>query len=157
MMKTKTLLLLLAALFVLPLTVRAQEQTLVLTHADGTTTEVELYTMPRIRLTADKLVITVQGTSQEFDKSDVVRFTYKGINTGISPVRPETRYRVDADRVTFYGLSASDRISVYNTGGVQMPVSLTVDGSDAVLSLAQLPQGVYLVTFNGKTLKFVRP
>mgnify|MGYP002624194944 FL=1 len=157
MMKTKTLLLLLAALFVLPLTVRAQEQTLVLTHADGTTTEVELYTMPRIRLTADKLVITVQGTSQEFDKSDVVRFTYKGINTGISTVRPETRYRVDADRVTFYGLSASDRISVYNTGGVQMPVSLTVDGNDAVLSLAQLPQGVYLVTFNGKTLKFVRP
>ena len=50
----------------------------------------------RIRLTADKLVITVQGTSQEFDKSDVVRFTYKGINTGISTAIPSSATRVAA-------------------------------------------------------------
>ena len=155
-MKKKLLVLLMAALM-LPAAINAQTSTLVLHHADGKTSEVELYTMPRIQMTADKMIISVQGSRQEFDKSDVVRFTYKGINTGISAVKPETRYRVDEDRVTFYGISATDRISVCNAGGVQMPVCLTADGNDAVLLLTQLPSGVYLVTINDRTLKFIRP
>ena len=155
-MKKKLLVLLMAALM-LPAAMKAQTPTLVLHHADGKTSEVELYTMPRIQMTANKMIISVQDTKQEFDKSDVVRFTYKGIATGINAVKPETRYRVDEDHVTFYGISSADRISVHNTGGVQMPVRLTSDGSDAVLSLAQLPKGIYLVTINGRTLKFIRP
>ena len=136
---------------------KAQTPTLVLHHANGKTSEVELYTMPRIQMTDTKMVITVQGSKQEFDKTDVVRFTFKGVGTGINAVKSVTRYRVDEDRVTFYGVSSADRISVHNASGMQIPVRLTADGSDAVLSLAQLPQGVYLVTINGRTLKFIRP
>lgn len=156
-MRKKLLPILLMAALALPAAMKAQTPTLVLHHADGTTSEVELYTMPRIQMAADKMTITVQGSRQEFSKADVVRFTYKGIATGISSVKPETRYRVDEDRVTFYGISAADRISVYNPGGVRIPVSLTADGPDAVLSLAQLPSGIYLVSINGRTLKFIRP
>ena len=155
-MKKKLFTFLMATLL-LPAIANAQTPTLVLHHADGKTSEVELYTMPRIQMTATKMTLTVQGSKQEFDKSDVVRFTYKGITTGINSVKPETRYRVDEDRVTFYGICSTDRISVYNAGGVQMPVRLNADGNDAVLSLAQLPSGVYLVTINGRTLKFIRP
>ena len=156
-MKKKLIILMLAGLLWPAAEMSAQGQTLVLHHADGKTTEVELYTMPRIQMAADKMIITSQGVSQEFAKADVVRFTYKGFGTGISAVQPETRYRVDEDRVTFYGINGTDRISVYNAGGVQIPVRLTTQGNDAVLSLAQLPQGVYLVTINGRTLKFIRP
>ena len=145
------------AALALPATIKAQTPTLVLHHADGKTSEVELYTMPRIQMTADKMIVTVQGSRQEFSKADVLRFTYKGIATGINAVKPETRYRVDEDRVTFYGVSSTDRISVYNTGGVQIPVRLTADSPDVVLSLAQLPKGVYLVSINSRTLKFIRP
>ena len=155
-MKNLLLVLLMAAL-ALPSAIKAQTPTLVLHHADGKTSEVELYTMPRIQMTADKMIVTVQGSRQEFSKADVQRFTYKGIATGISTVKPETRYRVDEDRVTFYGVSAADRISVYNSGGVQIPVRLTANGTEAVLSLAQLPKGVYLVSINGRTFKFIRP
>lgn len=153
----KLLPILLMAALALPAAIKAQTPTLVLHHADGKTSEVELYTMPRIQMTADKMIVTVQGSRQEFSKADVLRFTYKGIATGINAVKPETRYRVDEDRVTFYGVSSTDRISVYNTGGVQIPVRLTADSPDVVLSLAQLPKGVYLVSINGRTLKFIRP
>ena len=156
-MKKKLIILMLAGLLWPAAEMSAQGQTLVLHHADGKTTEVELYTMPRIQMAADKMIITSQGVSQEFAKADVVRFTYKGFGTGISAVKPETSYRVDEDQVTFYGISSADHISVYNASGVQIPVSLTTQGNDAVLSLAQLPQGVYLVTINGRTLKFIRP
>lgn len=149
--------LMLACASMLPQHVKAQGQTLVLHHANGKTTEVELYTLPRIQMTDDKMVITVQGSKQEFEKTDVVRFTYKGIGTGISTMKPQTSYRVDEDRVTFYDISPADRISVYNTSGVQIPVRPANDGNKAVLSLAQLPSGVYLVTINGRTLKFILP
>ena len=156
-MKKLFILAVLAGLLMPAAKVLAQGQTLVLHHADGKTSEVELFTMPRIQLTADKMIITAQGTSLEYAKTDVVRFSYKGVGTGISNVGPETRYRIDQDRVTFFGISSTDRVSVYNAGGVQIPVRLSSDGHDAVLSLADLPQGVYLVTINGKTLKFIRP
>ena len=135
----------------------AQGPTLVLHHADGKTSEVELYTMPRIQMKADKTVITVQGVSQEYAKSDVVRFTYKGVGTGISSVSPTTSYRVDEDRITFHGVPEADAVKVYNAKGMQIPVRLSTDGNDAVLSLASLPQGVYLVNINGRTFKFIKP
>jgi len=156
-MKKKLLVLLLAGFMLPTAKIVAQSQTLVLWHADGTTTEVELYTLPRIQMQADKMVITSQGVSQEFAKSDVLRFTYKGIGTGISQVNPQTVYRVDEDRVTFYGISTTDRISVYTTGGIQIPVRLMADGNKSVLSLNSLPSGVYLINVNGRTLKFIRP
>lgn len=156
-MKKKLIILMLAGLLWPAAEVAAQGQVLVLHHADGKTTEVELYTLPRIQFQADKMVIISQDVSQEFAKADVVRFTFKGVGTDISNVKSATRYRVDEDCVTFYDVSSADRISVYNAGGVQIPVSLTADGSNAVLSLTQLPSGVYLITINGRTLKFIRP
>lgn len=153
----KTLLTLLAVLLLTATRVSAQGPTLVLHHSDGKTSEVELYTMPSIQLLPSKMVITAQGSTLEYAKSDVVRFTYKGVNTGISDIRPEARYRVDTDRITFFGISASDRIEVYNAGGIRIPVTLANEGNDAVLSLTQLPQGVYLVNINGRTFKFIKP
>lgn len=152
----KSLFTLLAVFLLTAAQAAAQSPTLVLHHADGKTSEVELYTMPRIQMTADKMVITVQGVSQEYAKADVLRFTYKGVRTGISSVSPTTSYRVDEDRITFHGVPEADAVKVYNAKGMQIPVGLTADGSDAVLSFASLPQGVYLVSINGRTLKFIR-
>lgn len=155
-MKKKRLILLLAVLMLPAAKMLAQSQTLVLWHADGTTTEVELYTLPSIQMQADKMVIVSQGVSQEFAKADVLRFTYKGVGTGISQVNPKTAYRVDEDRITFYGVSDTNRISVYTTGGMQIPIPLISDGNKSVFSLSSLPSGVYLVNINGRTLKFIR-
>ena len=159
-MKRNLLIILLVGLLLPAAKVCAEGQTLVLHHADGTTSEVELQTMPRIRLSADKMTITSQGISQEYAKTDVVRFTYKGVGTGITTVKPTARYRVeDNGQVTFYGTAAeAGRIRVYNSNGVQMPVSLSNDGAgNAILPLNTLPQGVYIVNINGRTIKFIRP
>jgi len=135
----------------------AQSQTLVLHHADGRTTEVELYTMPRIQMKSDKMIITSQGISQEYSKTDVLRFTYKGVGTGISNVCPATSFRIDEDRITFHGVPETGAVKIYDAQGMQIPVGMTTVGSDAVLLLAQLPKGVYLVSINERTIKIVRP
>ena len=67
----KILFVLLMVALAQPAAMKAQTPTLVLHHADGKTSEVELYTMPRIQMTADKMIVTVQGSRQEFPKADV--------------------------------------------------------------------------------------
>lgn len=156
-MTKKKLLFLLMAMLILPAAAKAQNPTLVLHHANGDTSEVELYTMPRIVMTADKMQIKSSVLDVEYDKTDVLQFTFKNVATGISTVQSEMAYRIDEDCITFHGVPEADAVKVFNLKGVQLPIRLNAVGSDAVLSLAQLPQGVYLVNINGRTLKFVRP
>jgi hypothetical protein len=156
-MKKKTLLFTLLAVLLLPAIAKAQNLTLVLHHADGKTSDVELYTMPRITMTADKMQIKSAVLDVEYDKADVLLFTFRDVDTGIQAVRSETAYRIDEDCVTFHGVPETGTVKVFLMNGVQVPVRLTRNGRDAVLSLAQLRQGVYLVSINGRTLKFVKP
>lgn len=153
----KKLLILLLAVLLMPAIAKAQNPILVLHHANGTTSEVELYTMPRIVMTADKMQIKSSVAELEYDKADVLRFTFKNVGTGIDAVHSEVAFRIDEDRVTFHGIPEAGAVKVYNLKGVQIPVRLKVAGSDAVLSLTQLPKGIYLVNISGKTLKFIRP
>ena len=82
-MKKKLLMLLVLALWVGK--TYAQSQVLVLHHPGGTTTDVELYTQPRIEFKGDRVVITSPVLDMEYAAEDILRFTYKGKGTsGIS-------------------------------------------------------------------------
>lgn len=132
-------------------------QTLVLHHADGTTTDVELYTQPRVQFQNDRVVITSPVLSMDYAREDVLRFTYKGGGTGISTPKGEADMSRVGDRLVFHNVRQADRVAVYTANGIRVPVSLTLSGTDAALPLSQIPQGVYLLSVNGKTSKFTKP
>ena len=156
-MKMKQLIVLLLAVLLMPAAAKAQNPTLVLHHANGTTSEIELYTMPRIAMTADKMQIKSAVLDVEYDKSDVVLFTFKNVDSGVDAIHGVMAFRIDEDHVTFHGVKDPNTVRVYNLKGVQIPVRLNLVGSDIILSLDQLPKGVYLVNISGKTLKIIRP
>lgn len=157
LMKKKILLMMLLAA-VLPLTALPQSKTLVVHHADGTTTDVELYTMPRVIFGDDKVYVRSAVANLEFDKDDVLRFTYKNVGeTGVNNVQSDRVFRIEGDCIVFYGEQESVPICVYNASGQQLPVRLSADGNHATLPLDQLKRGVYLISINGKTFKFIRP
>lgn len=133
-----------------------QAQTLVLHHSDGTTTDVELYTQPRVEFQNDRVVITSTVLNMDYAKTDVLRFTYKGSGLGISTPKAEADMTRDGDRLVFHGIKTSDAVAVYKPNGIRVPVHLTLTGTDAVLPLSQIPQGVYLLSVNGRTSKFTR-
>jgi hypothetical protein len=132
-------------------------QTLVLHHADGSTTDVELYTQPLVRFQGDKVVITSTVLNMEYPKEDVLRFTYKGSPQGISAPRGDANVSRDGDRLVFHNVRASDQVAVYTVNGIRVPVRLSRTGTDAILPLSQIPTGVYLLSVNGRTSKFTRP
>ena len=85
----------LAFLLFLPLTMHAQatgNATLVLHHADGTTTDVALFTQPRVTFTDGKLLVTSPLLTMEYPAEQVLRFTYKGEGTGVALPQNEADY-----------------------------------------------------------------
>ena len=131
--------------------------TLVLWHADGTTTDVELYLRPRIEFTGEKVLITSTVLNMEYPKTDILRFTYKGEGTGIFVPRQDANYSQEGDRLVFHGINAADRVAVYNTNGIRIPVRLFATSDGLALPLSALPKGAYILSVNGRTSKFVRP
>ena len=131
--------------------------TLVLWHADGTTTDVELYLRPRIEFTGEKVLITSTVLNMEYPKTDILRFTYKGEGTGISAPRQDSDYSQDGDRLVFHGINATDQVAVYTTNGIRIPVRLSATSDGLALPLSALPKGAYILSVNGRTSKFVRP
>lgn len=137
---------------------QAMAQTLVLHHADGTTTDVELFTLPQIKFQNDKVLITSTVLDMEYPKEDVLRFTYKGgTTTSIGKVKPDAHYTQNADQIVFHGIKSADKVAVYTTSGVRVPVTLTRSGDNISLPLSAIPAGVYLLNVNGKTSKFTKP
>ena len=156
-MKTKTLLLTGLLLLGLPFFQRMTAQTLVLHHPGGTTTDVELYTQPRVEFQGDKVVITSPVLNIEYPKTEVLRFTYKGTPVSISAAKDKADVSRDGDRLVFHGVKANDKVAVYTTDGIRVPVRLTRSATDATLTLSQIPKGVYLISVNGRTSKFTKP
>ena len=135
---------------------RAVAQTLVLHHPGGTTTDVELYTQPRVEFQGDKVVITSPVLNIEYPKTEVLRFTYKGTPVSISAAKDKADVSRDGDRLVFHGVKANDKVAVYTADGIRVPVRLTRSATDVTLTLSQIPKGVYLISVNGRTSKFTR-
>ena len=131
-------------------------QILVLHHANGKTTDVELSVLPKVLFENNKIYITSTLLDMEYPQEDVLRFTYKRKSTGFSVPSLNAKITQENDKWVFHGLKTTDKIAVFKTNGIRVPVSITRQGNSAFLSLNSLPQGVYLLKVNGKTSKFTR-
>ena len=132
-------------------------QTLVLWHADGTTTDVELFTLPHVKFQNNMVYITSTVLNMEYPKENILRFTYKGNSSGISNPSHQANYSQEKDQLVFRGLKDTDVIAIYKTNGIRVPVSITRSGDTTTLPLSAIPSGVYLLNVNGKTSKFTKP
>ena len=132
-------------------------QTLVLHHADGTTTDVALYLMPRIQFQNDRVLIVSPVLDMDYPKENVLRFSYKGVTNEVKAVKRDADYSRENGHLVFHGIGQTDEVAVYNTNGIRVPVRLSHSGNDVTLPLASIPSGVYVLSVNGRTSKFSKP
>ena len=154
-MTTRNILLIGFALFT-SLQAKADEvETLHIWMADGTETTVQLYTRPQIIFGSDVVRVTSPVQSLEFPASDVVRFTYSGIPiaTDVNCIQDEASYRQEGENLYFSGQLTPDKILLYSSDGKLLPVNIRQAGSRLCLSLLGIPQGIYILSVNGKTSK----
>ena len=131
-------------------------QTLVLHHANGTTTDVELYTMPQVKFLNDKVLVTSTILDMEYPKSDVLKFTYKGNSSGIHITYAQANVSQENGQLVFHGIKSTDKIAVYTAKGILVPARIRRNGSSATLPLSTISSGVYLLSINGRTSKFTK-
>lgn len=134
----------------------AQGQTLVLWHPGGSTTDVELYTQPKVLFQDGKVIVTSAVANLEYDAKNILRFTYKGISTGISSSSVKSGYTQENDCLVFHDVKSTDKIALYKPNGIRIPARIIIQGTDAMLPIAQIPSGVYLLSVNGRTSKFTK-
>lgn len=135
---------------------RMSAQSLVLWHSDGSKTEIELFNQPLVQFVGDRVLVTSPVINLEYNKNDVVRFTYKDIDTKISTLEARKDIEQKDGQIIFHNVSSADKVAVYKADGVRVPVHLSFQGGNAVLSLSSLPSGVYLLNVNGRTSKFMK-
>lgn len=136
--------------------IAVRAQTLVLLHADGTSTDVELATQPKVTFENDKVLITSTILNMEYPKKDVLRFTFKSGMSSIQSTKNNVGFSKENNNLVFRGVNATDKIGVYTIKGIRVPVSIVRNGSSAVLSLSALPMGAYILSVNGKTSKLIK-
>lgn len=148
--------LLLALLLMIIGSMKVQAQTLVLWHADGSTTDVELFTQPNVQFKNYKVLVASSVINLEYDKQDVIRFTYKGKNTGITAPSHDSEYSQENGKIVFHNVKSTDNIALYKTNGIRVPVRLVLQDDSAILSLSSIPSGIYLLYVNGRASKFTK-
>ena len=148
---------LLAILFMICPQLSAQVPTLVIWHADGTFTDVELSTLPRVTFVNDNIRIHSDMLQMEMESKDVLRFSYKGLDTSsVENLRQETGYTWTDSRLILHGVGLHHNVTLCRADGVKVPVSMERSGSDIAVRLEFLPAGIYLIRLNGMTVKFTR-
>lgn len=135
---------------------RMSAQSLVLWHSDGSTTVIELFNQPLVQFAGDKVLITSPVINLEYDKNDVIRFTYKDVEDRISTPEARTNIEQKDGQIIFHNVTSADKIAIYKADGVRIPVQLSFQRGNAVLPLSEIPSGVYLFNVNGRTSKFTK-
>lgn len=149
-------------LLLLTVTVCVQTQaqtspsTLVLWHADGMQTKVQLFTCPRVMFPKDSVCVVSPVVTMNFPASDILRVTYEGYRTGIPDAPSQGSYARKGENVYFYGVSSDREVSICSTDGKRLPLTLIRSGALYCLPLCTIPTGVYLLTVKGKTSKFIK-
>ena len=147
----------LAFLFFTASIIHAQKNsTLVLWHADGTQTRIELFKKPQVTFDGDMICFNSPVLNVQYPASDVLKFTYEGLTTAINSPQAAMSYRQDGERILVDSSVKPSSIALYTADGARVPVSLQQSAQGAVLSLSGIPSGVYLLSVDGKTSKIMK-
>lgn len=117
---------------------------------------VNMGTMPVVKITGDSMKIDTSGMVLKYGIKDVHKFTFEKGNTDIGSAISQTVFHNENGQIIIHGVKSADYIAVYTVGGVSIPVNVNRQEDHYVLALEDLRPGVYLLSVNGQTTKFVK-
>ena len=131
--------------------------TLTIHFVDGTSSDIQLYTRPRVTFEGESVVFKSPVAMYSYRAQDVLRFTYSGIADAIITPMSDSSYHQEAGQIIFDDKVSPSDVMLFSEDGKRMLVSLSKVNGRASLSLSSLPKGVYLLSVNGRTSKIMKP
>ena len=132
---------------------------LVVWKADGTKAYYELNDMPETTFENGKLVIRTQSATVEYPMSEVLRYTYDGVDTrGVSKARGlhGAMVKREQNSVTIVNLKEGSQVQLFNTEGALLDTKTSNGEEPVFISVANQPNGVYIVKYESQTLKLIK-
>lgn len=132
---------------------------LVVWKADGTKAYYELNDMPETTFEDGKLVIRTQSATVEYPMSGVLRYTYDGVGTnGVSKSRGlhGAMVKRELNSVTIVNLKEGSLVQLFNSEGTLLDTKTCNGEEPVVISVANQPNGVYVVKYETQTLKLIK-
>lgn len=125
---------------------------LVVELRDGSVTRIFLADKPRITFASGLMNIVSDALSLEFDRRDVRKYHFVKENTDSIRGIEEPKVSVVNNTIVISGVTA---VGIYDSNGMLM--KHTAITSDAFsISVNDLSTGIYIVTFNNTTFKFLK-
>lgn len=155
-MKIPTFLYISAFLWLVCLRLSAQDQKLIVWHADGSTTSIELSSRPCITFNNNAVQINSAVSKMEMASRDVIRFSYTGMDTTpVKSIQQTTKYTWKDNQLILHG-NVCKKISIFRTDGVVEHVNTIHNGDDTIVELNALPSGIYVINMNGIIVKYLK-
>lgn len=125
-------------------------RSLFITFSDGSKIEFALAATPEITAANDKLTVTSSTTTASYDLYTVKTFTY-GTTTGIKATETSSPFTISGNRLIVNG--DNNQIRIIAIDGKIVSISPIQTGNTTVISLDELPGGVYIINVNGQSIK----
>ena len=144
------------AMLLLPTSMRASEQLLVLTQTNGKVTKFALTDNPVITYKGNDVIVTCGESVMQTSMADVMSVGFeKGETTGIEAPKavsePQTTFSFG--QAGFEGLQSGERVMVYSIDGkVISTIKADADGH-AQVDISNLQTGVYILRTAKKSFK----
>ncbi len=134
-----------------------QEYHLVVKGADGTEQQFNINELDHISFDGDKMLVHKGGTATEFALDDIDHMTLdliEGIEATFEKNFDGLQLNVERGVLTASQPGAQLNMQIFDLNG--RLVAATTADSELTYSLIDLPTGAYIVTVNGKAVKFIR-
>jgi len=133
---------------------KADDQFLQIWQADGQVAIINLDEQPITKYADGNLIITTTQTTITYPLEKVRKYTYVSVVDGIEGQQVMNAVlSKDGETLTFTNMKPQTAIALYNVFGQLLHQVSTPQSGKAVISVATLPVGVYVVKVNGVTYK----
>lgn len=156
-MKPKTFLTIIVLLLALFNSESAQAQRLVVWQKDGSKVSYDLDEVPMTTFTTTDLVITTKTATINYPLSTIHRYTYEGLLSSVTNATADgISISHDGNNIIIKGLSSGKTAAVHSMDGIRLQANRSNGSDRLVLSLSQLPAGVYIIKADNITYKFTK-
>ena len=132
----------------------ADNNALIVTMSDGTHHTFLLSSLPDVRMENDKMTITADSLTAQYDLYTVKTFTFGNVSTGIKSI--ETAQPSIHGNILIVP-SADARVRVYAIDGSEVNARVSRGNGTVTVDLGSLPSGhIYIINADGKSVKILR-
>lgn len=114
---------------------------------------------PVVTFTDNELVVTSAKTELRYEFANVAKFTFDDVEDaviGISPDATKPGISLDEYVVSISGAKADVTVSLIASGGKQLQTYKTAQDGSLTFSIADLPEGIYIIASESLTCKILK-